>query len=323
MLIICSVLISVKKIEGMNRFWTTVTIIILLLVFVGYMVFDLVFKNDNINENKPVASDSVIADQWIVEKIFDPGRGNLKAVAISKDGRLVLGGENFIASYDQNYVQQWDLKTEMGVTAVAIYSEKIYAAVNNTIMVLNLKGEKITEWGPYDDKSIITSVSANDSYVAFADAGTKTIYVLDTGGEVKYMAGKEGEPFVIPSTYFDVALGNDNTLYVANTGNRRIERRKTDGTLIDFFGEAGLAPGAFCGCCNPAHFVLLSDGYVTAEKGINRIKILNSKGEFIEFVSSVNDFLAPMPLDIAASADGSTIYGANPADSKLYVFKRK
>ena len=92
--------------------------------------------------------------------------------------------------------------------------------------------------------------------------------------------------------------------------------------LKSYFGEPGTAPELFCGCCNPAHFALIPEGFVTAEKGINRIKILNKKGEFIEFVNSKNNFIKSVPLDLA-SADGKTIYAANPADSKLYVFNRK
>jgi hypothetical protein len=46
------------------------------------------------------------------------------------------------------------------------------------------------------------------------------------------------------------------------------------------------------------------------------------KGEFVEFVSSVNDFTPATPLDVA-SADGKIIYAANPANSTLYVFTRK
>jgi hypothetical protein len=111
-------------------------------------------------------------------------------------------------------------------------------------------------------------------------------------------------------------------LYVANTGHRRVETRKSDGEIIKYFGEPGTAPEAFCGCCNPAHFVKTKTGYITAEKGINRIKILGESGEFIEFVSSKNDFAPSVPLDIA-SFDGKTIYAANPADSKLYIFTRK
>ena len=88
------------------------------------------------------------------------------------------------------------------------------------------------------------------------------------------------------------------------------------------FGEPGMAPGAFCGCCNPAHFIVTPNGFITSEKGINRIKILGKSGEFIEFVTSRNKFVPSIPLDLA-SADGNILYAANPADSKLYVFRRK
>jgi hypothetical protein len=42
----------------------------------------------------------------------------------------------------------------------------------------------------------------------------------------------------------------------------------------------------------------------------------------VEFVSSVNNFVPPLPLDIS-SPGGKIVYGANPADSKLYVFIRR
>ena len=111
-------------------------------------------------------------------------------------------------------------------------------------------------------------------------------------------------------------------IYLLQIQVHRIETNTIDGDLKSHFGEPGTAPGAFCGCCNPAHFAVIPDGFVTAEKGINRIKILNKKGEFVEFVNSKNNFVTSVPLDLA-SADGKTIYAANPADSKLYVFNRK
>jgi hypothetical protein len=146
--------------------------------------------------------------------------------------------------------------------------------------------------------------------------------VLNRKGEVESMIGKTGEPFVLPSPYFDAALTSDNTLYIANTGNRRIETRRPDGTLVRYFGLPGTAPDAFSGCCNPAHFAIIPGGFVTAEKGLNRLKILDERGTFVEFVSSENRFVPSIPLDVA-SADGKTIYAANPADRKLYVFKRR
>lgn len=323
MLIIWYVSISVKRNDGMNKLWSTVTVIILILVFIGYMIFDLVLRKDTVQNNVQETTDSVISDQWIIERVFDCGKGKLKAVAVSEYGKIILAGESFIACYDSELNFLWEDTTDYEVTAVASFSDKIYAAKINAIMVLNLEGKIIAEWGPYDEKTLITSVSANKNSVAFADAAGKSVYILDAGGAVKYIIGRSGEQFIVPSPYFDVALGKDNTLFVANTGNRRIEHRKTDGTLIDYFGESGLAPDSFCGCCNPAHFALYGGGFITAEKGVNRIKILDSNGEFKEFVSSVNNFLAPIPLDIAVSPQGETILGANPGDSKLYIFKRK
>jgi hypothetical protein len=210
----------------------------------------------------------------------------------------------------------------MPVTALASSGSKVFAAAGASVLVLDMTGTRSDEWGPYEYNSIITSLSSNGSLVAAADAANKTVFVLDMTGQVKSVIGKTEEPFIIPSLFFDVALDDKPVLFVANTGKRRIERRRTDGTLIGYFGDAGSGPEAFFGCCNPSHFALIPGGFITAEKGLNRIKILNENGGFVEYVSSVNNFVRPLPLDIA-SRDGKIIYGANPADSKLYVFERK
>ncbi len=127
---------------------------------------------------------------------------------------------------------------------------------------------------------------------------------------------------MIPSPYFEVAIDADNNIYTANTGKHRIEKRNLSGKILYSFGEAGTAPDSFCGCCNPAHFTLVPGGFVTAEKGINRIKILNDKGEFVEFISSVNDYVPSVPLAVA-TFNGKIVYAANPADSRVYKFTRK
>jgi hypothetical protein len=306
----------------MNRKWATVIIIILLLIFIGYMIFDVAFRKET-PKSSPLASEaSVPADQWVVTKVFEPAEGQLNAVTTSENGNVFLGGESFVFCYDSDFKPIWEYKTEMPVTALAASGNNLYSAVQGTILVLNSRGERIDEWGPFEENSMITSLSVNDTYVALADAANKRVFVLDKKGVVKSLIGNSGVPFIIPSPYFDIALGADNIIYIANTGNRRIERRDIEGKLLDFFGEPGTDSDSFCGCCNPSHFALIPGGFVTAEKGINRIKILSTDGRFIEFVSSVNDFIRPLPLDIA-SADGKIIYGANPADSKLYVFERK
>jgi hypothetical protein len=246
----------------------------------------------------------------------------LKAVSVAPDGSVIVGGESFISSYNNNLKQKWSIKTEAPITAISAFGNKIYAATMELILVISAEGSIIEEWGPFEDNAIITSVSAGSSGVVFADAGNKIIVILDKEGVVRKMVGQNDGQFVIPSPYFDIALDSAGFIYAANTGHRRIETRNSEGVTISYFGEAGTSPDAFCGCCNPAHFVKTRTGYITAEKGINRIKILGESGEFVEFVSSQNDFTPSVPLDLA-STDGKIIYAANPSDSKLYVFKRK
>ena len=306
----------------MNKRWTTLLVIFIILVFIGYIIYDLT----NRKEKTPVVSAKVdssgFTDKWAVTKVFEPGLGKLTAVATSETGDIVLGGDSFVSYYDPEFKTLWSLTTEKPVTALFVTNDTIFASTLETILVISGKGKILSEWGPFEDSTIIASISANRSFVAFTDARNKLVILLDKKGAVKKLIGTSGEPFMLPSAYFEVRITNDNILYIANTGKHRIETRNIDGTLSGSFGAPGISPGDFCGCCNPEHFTLIPDGFITAEKGLNRIKILNTKGEFVEFVSSVNNFSPPLPLDIA-SPDGKVIYGANPADSKLYVFKRK
>jgi hypothetical protein len=315
------VFILVKN-DVMNKKVVSILAVLIILIFIGYIIFDTASPETMNVTGQAADSTNTDQDKWRVSKIFDPGNTSLKAVTISSSESIYLGGDAWVSSYDKNLNLLWNLKTSRPVTALSVSGDTLYASTIETIYIISTGGRLIDEWGPFEDNGIITSVTSTDNFVAFADAGNKIVIVLTKKGEVKSMIGKTGEPFIIPSPYFDVVLTGDNTLYIANTGNRRIETRNTEGSLQRFFGLPGTAPEAFCGCCNPAHFATIPDGFVTAEKGINRIKILDMKGKFVEFVSSDNKFTPSIPLDVAAY-DSNTIYAANPADGKLYVFIRK
>lgn len=305
----------------MNKKITSLLAVLIIVVFIGYMVYDTLKSEGPDNSVSEVEKAEYPDGNWKVSKELKVKEGSLKAVTVSQSGDIYLGGDSFVSCYDNNFDMLWSLVAPAPVTSLSFFGDTIFAATIDLVLVISKEGKLLNEWGPFEDNSIITSVSANKSYVTFADAGNKTIYILDKGGEVKRMMGQNDGQFIVPSPYFDVAIDSAGLIYVANTGHRRIETRNIDGELIKYFGEPGTAPDAFCGCCNPAHFIKIKTGYVTAEKGINRIKLLGVSGEFIEFVSSKNDFVASVPLDIA-SIDGKTIYAANPADSKLYIFQR-
>jgi hypothetical protein len=305
----------------MDKKLVTVLSVLVIVVFIGYMILD-VSRPEGPAPAEGINFNSEIEDAWMISREMVISEGTLNAVAASSTGRIYLGGDSFVSCYDTDLNMLWNTKTDSVITSISVSGDSIFASTMEHILILSQDGKILNEWGPFEEGSMITSISSNRNFVAIADAGNKIVFILDKGGEVIRMIGQSEREFIIPSPYFDIAIDKDNLLYTANTGKHRIETRTPDGDIKSFFGEAGAAPEYFSGCCAPAHFIVLHDGFVTAEKGINRIKILNTRGEFVEFVNSRNTFLKSVPLDLA-SFDGKTIYAANPADSKLYVFKRK
>jgi hypothetical protein len=305
----------------MNKKLVAFFSLIIILAFIGYIIYDATNDSGNHEKRAQTAQDTVFNDNWTISTRYKVQEGELTSVAVTSGGRVVLAGDSFVLSLEPDMVTKWNLKTDSKITSLAISGDTIFASTPETILLVSTSGKILKEWGPYEENSIITSLSADNKLVAFADAGNRLIFVLNKNGELHTMMGQSEEKFIIPSPYFDAALSGGQ-LFAANTGNRRIETWTTEGRKISEFGEPGTAPGAFCGCCNPAHFAVIPQGFVTAEKGINRIKIIGPDGDFIEFVSSENNFVPSVPLDVA-SVDGKTIYAVNSADSTLYIFKHK
>lgn len=294
--------------------------ILIIAIFIAFIIID----SSKSGKTAPQETSTGLAEpeNWFISRELFISEGNLTAISVSDDGKIYAGGDSFVSCYYPGLQgRQWTINTDMPVTALTSTGDTIYAATNDHLIVLDGTGSIMGDLGPWDHGSIFTSVSAGSSTIAIADAGKKIIYIIDKGGEVKDIIGNDTAKFVIPSPYFDV-INTNNSVFAANTGRRRVETRDLNGDLLGFFGEAGLAPDAFCGCCNPAHFTSYGSGFVTAEKGINRIKIIDSLGRFVEFVSAQNNFKPSVPLDIA-SLGTELIYAANPSDSKIYIFKRK
>lgn len=305
----------------MNKKLSAILSVLVIFAFIGYIVYDSIRPAAKATADQPAAQADP-EEKWKIENSIHVSEGSMKAIACSDRGLVYAGGDSFINCYNSSSKLLWTVKTPYPVTSLAASGDTILASSAELIIVYDSKGKLLEEWGPFEDKPMITSVSLNAGNAAFADAGNRTVYILDRKGAVVSMIGQNDDQFIVPSPYFDIALDDEGHIFVANTGMRRIEKRKISGELISTFGEPGTAPDAFCGCCNPSHFTLFPGGFVTAEKGLNRIKIMTAAGEFREFVSSKDRFMASIPLDVAASGS-SVIYAANPADSKIYVLTRK
>lgn len=303
----------------MNKKLTALLALVIIVAFMAYIITDAAKNNRETEKNEPVST-SNYTDSWSVSETYTVTDGKLLSVTVSPSGKIYLGGDSFVKCLSQELSTEWTVSTDHRITSISVWGDTVYASTPETIILILTDGRIAGEWGPYETGSIITSISADKRLVAFADAGNKIVYILKKDGELYSMIGHDTPEFIIPSPYFDLALHN-NKLFIANTGKRLIETWTVDGKKLSEFGQPGTAPEAFCGCCNPSHFAVVPQGFVTAEKGINRIKILGPEGHFIEFVSSSNNFTPTVPLDVASS-DGKIIYAANSVNSTLYLFER-
>ena len=68
---------------------------------------------------------------------------------------------------------------------------------------------------------------------------------------------------------------------MVNPGNLRVDAYTFDGDYEFSWGRRSVEIDGFCGCCNPVNIAILPNGgFVTCEKGLVRVKLYDSQGEF-------------------------------------------
>ena len=161
---------------------------------------------------------------------------------------------------------------------------RIYVGMKDHVEVLDAQGKPVASWEPLGDEAVLTSIARHKDDVFVADAGHRIVLHYDTAGTLVGHIGEKdpdrtSRALSFPVPHFDLAVSRDGLLRVADPGRNRIETFTLDGDLEFSWGERSVGIKGFCGCCNPVSFALLPDGgFVTAEKGLVRVKVYNSDG---------------------------------------------
>lgn len=215
------------------------------------------------------------------------------AVAVDSKGSIYVAGDQAIRKLsDQGVVLgEIALSAEPGCLTV-LADGTIYAGLKDHVEIYDGQGQRQASWESLGPNAHLTSIAVSDGKVFVADAGNRVVVRYDTSGNVVTYIGKKDSSrnvpgFVIPSPYFDLAVSRDGLLRVVNPGRRRIEAYTADGDIEFWWGTSSAAIEGFCGCCNPVNIALLPDGgYVTCEKGLARVKVYDSEGEFVGVVAA-------------------------------------
>lgn len=131
------------------------------------------------------------------------------------------------------------------------------------------------------------------------------------------------DSFIIPSPWFPLAASSDGQVWVSNTGRHRVEAYDAAGRRGRMWGRMGQDEAGFCGCCNPAWIHVLPDGsFLTAEKGLPRVKLFAADGAFLETVAAPASFHQDC-IGLAAVPDGSGgIAVMDPQAGRIRIFRR-
>jgi len=309
--------------------------VLLILVVVLFMAYDFFVENKQNEKNVYEFNldafnevDSTLVEYKEVLQIR-PEIVQLRAIAVDKNDQIYITGKDKILIYNKTGKLQNTITTGVESLSMTIGPDNhIYLGVRDHIEIWNVNGDQISNWSIISEKTVITSIAVTESSVFVADAGNKIVYQFDLRGNLINEIGRKDESkgiqgFVIPSPYFDLAIGRDGELWVVNSGRHQFEAYDKAGNQISSWKKTSMGLDGFSGCCNPSHFAILPNGsYVTSEKGIVRVKIHNPSGEFQCVVATPEQFdKETKGLDLATDSEERIIV-LDPKREIVRIFKK-
>ncbi len=252
------------------------------------------------------------------------------ALAVGSDDRLYVAGdaELVILASDGQEVSRTSLNNPARCLTVAP-NGSAYLGSEDHVSELGADGMVTHDWASLGERAIITSIAATESHVFVADAGNKVVWRYTSNGELLGRFGernmKEGKlGFIIPSPYFDIAIGDNGGLWAANSGRHSLENYTLTGELRTSWQRTSYDVDGFCGCCNPTHIAILPSGaFVTSEKGIPRVKIHDRGGDFRTVVVGPEHFREGTLIADLAVNSKAEIFVLDSDNGQIRVFVKK
>lgn len=221
------------------------------------------------------------------EQAIDTGFKSAKTIAVDAKGSICVGGDKSIRIFAKSgkLLDEITLGQSPGCLTVA-EDGSIFVGLRDHVEVYDPQGRPVANWQSLGTDAILTSVVVSQEDVFVADAGNRVVVRYDWDGNIIARIGEKDPDknvpgFVIPSGYFDLALSGDGLLRAVNPGRLRVDAYTFDGYYEFSWGKSSVDVDGFCGCCNPVNIAVLPGGsFVTCEKGLVRVKIYDSQGEF-------------------------------------------
>ena len=173
------------------------------------------------------------------------------------------------------------LKKPINITIDADGTRYVTDTEREQVLVYGPQNRFLKAYGePGQFKPIDVAIAGDRLYVS--DVMHHSVHVLDksTGKTLARFGGRGSDPgeFNNPT---NLSLASDDTLYVVDTINFRVQQFTLDGEFIRAFGEAGAVPGTFS---RPKGISVDRDGYIyVVDSAFENIQVFGQDGGALMF----------------------------------------
>jgi hypothetical protein len=252
---------------------------------------------------------------------------NLKSVAINAKNEIFVLSDKKLLGFDSTKTLIFEFNVGERAHSLGVSKDNLfYIGYNRHIEVYNSQGDQMAVWDSLSKPSMFSSIAVSPDFIYVSDAGKAVLHKYDKEGDYQLTIAKKDtikgiRGCVLPSRYFDVSFA-DNQIWLVNSGRHSVENYTEDGDLRSYWGISSMKVEGFCGCCNPSNIAILPNGYfVTSEKGIPRVKIYDSAGNFMCVVAGAENFThETIGRDIAVNSKSEVLVLDSP-HGKLRIFK--
>lgn len=303
--------------------YITAFLVLLVLAIPVIVVFDYKSNKSDLSSfmttnpfEKDVEAYKTVADSLINHVETKQIRLNVKTPkAIDyKDGKIYLLADNYLQIIRLNGSEVKKITIGEESTCLTVLKDKrVLVGFKDHLVLMDNELNELKHSSNVAN-ALFTAVGSNGELIFVADAGFKQVVVYDMNLiQVNTFKGESGvseqHGFIVPSAHFDLAVNEDNELWVANPGMHVLQNYSNKGKLRGFWGKASFEIDGFSGCCNPFYVAFLSDGsFVTSEKGLVRIKIHEPSGLLRSVVASPQSFKDEKKApDIAVDENGGIL----------------
>jgi len=304
-------------------------LVIAIIVMAALMLSEDKLQDENPFDLRIDAYDKIDPELIKYEMIHEISVSCTRLYGVTVDAAdfIYAATESRIIKFNKYGSEMMSIEVPDAIRALAIHENgDIYAASARNVFRFSPLGTLEKNLITLSDSSLITSIAVHAEDLFIADAGNRIVRHYSTSGEfMNNLGGADAAQkrvgFIIPSPFFDLALGNDHSLWVVNPGMHRLENFDHAGVLIQSWGIHSPKIEGFCGCCNPSHFAITPQGrFVTSEKGLVRVKVYDATGTMESVVAGPDQFTRQATgLDVVVDSEDRIII-ACPATKTLKIF---